>query len=96
MSLNYVQGIIQKEETSADDDLTDSSEEKISQSKVCFHHYFSQLFIGLHIRYHNESKEYYVLFTRKKRVISNRSSQGTKSTEEKMFQAKVTLALIPL
>ena len=46
MSLNYVQGNVQKEETS-DDDLTDSSEEKISQSKVCFHHYFSQLFIGL-------------------------------------------------
>ena len=47
MSLNYVQGIVQKEETSDDDDLTDSSEEKISQSKVCFHHYYNQLFIGL-------------------------------------------------
>ena len=40
-------GIVQKEETLGDDDLTDSSEEKIFQSKVCFHHHFSQLFIGL-------------------------------------------------
>ena len=32
----------------------------------------------------------------KKRVVSNSSSQGTESTEEKMSQAKVTLALIPL
>ena len=47
MSLNYIQGIVQKEVTSGDDDLTDSSEENISQSKACFHHYFSQLFIGL-------------------------------------------------
>ena len=37
----------QNEETSVDDDLTDSSKEKISQIKVCFHHYFSKLFIGL-------------------------------------------------
>ena len=37
----------QNEETSVDDDLTDSSKEKISQIKVCFHHHFSQLFIGL-------------------------------------------------
>ena len=32
----------------------------------------------------------------KKRVVSNSSSWGTESTEEKTSQAKVTLALIPL
>ena len=69
MSLNYVQGIVQKEETSGNDDLTDSSEEKISQSKVCFHHYFSQSFIGLHIRYHNDSKKYYVLLKERKELL---------------------------
>ena len=40
-------GLYKKKKTSGDDDLTDSSKEKISQIKVCFHHYYNQLFIGL-------------------------------------------------
>ena len=103
MSLNYVQGIIQKEETSGDDDLTDSSEEKISQSRYVFiiilaNYLLAYLLLRerIHIRYHNDPWEYYVLFTRKKRIVGNRSSQGTKSTEQKTSQANVTLALIPL
>ena len=32
----------------------------------------------------------------KKRVVSNSSSEGTESTEEKTSQAKVNLVLIPL